>query len=79
MRRFKIEVHSLGYEDTSIEVDAPKLKVAGCQANIDKAIAAWCEHNALDVDNDWGLPFTRVMRLSVPYEMRSFGLSPRTS
>jgi len=74
--KYLIEVHSLGYEDTSTEVGAVSRVAASSKANIQKAIIAWCDHNALDINNDSGLPFTRVIRL-LPADIGS-GVSKRS-
>lgn len=57
---YKIEVHSLGYEDTSKLVDAPSLRVA--KQSERQAVLEWCEHNAIDLDSSFDLPFTRTTK-----------------
>lgn len=60
--QYRIEVHSLGYEDTFKIVDAPSLRVANQERS--KAIVEWADHNALDFDGVWDLPFTRTIKVS---------------
>lgn len=61
--KYKIEVHSQGYEDTSKVIDAPSLSVAKQGFYVRSAILEWCEHNDIDVDNSFDLPFTRVLKV----------------
>ncbi len=58
---YKIEVHSLGYEDTCKVVDAPSLRVAKQQER--QAKLEWCEHNDIDLDSSFDLPFTRIFKV----------------
>ena len=59
--KYKIEVHSLGYDDYSKVVDAPSLRVAKQQER--QAKVEWCEHNDIDLDSSFDLPFTRITKL----------------
>lgn len=60
--KYKIEVHSLGYEDTSLIVDASSLRQA--KQSERQAKIQWFDHNAIDLDDDTiELPFTRVTKL----------------
>ena len=59
--KYKIEVHSLGYEDTALIVDAPSLRVAKREERAAKL--QWCAHNGLDLDGEFELPFTRITQV----------------
>lgn len=60
--KYKIEVHSLGYEDFSLIVEEPSQRKAK-QHEIEAKVK-WAEHNALNFDSDqWEMPFTRVTRV----------------
>lgn len=60
--KYKIEVHSHGYEDYSLIVDEPSLRNA--KQHELKAKIAWADNNALDLDSDQlEMPFTRVTKL----------------
>lgn len=58
---YKIEVHSLGYEDTSKTVDAGSLREA--KRFTRDAIIEWCDHNDIDLDSNFDLPFTRILKV----------------
>ena len=58
--RYRIEVHSLGYEDTSKVVEASSLREAKRFER--DAKVEWCEHNAIDLDSNFELPFTRITK-----------------
>lgn len=60
---YKIEVHSVGYEDTAKVVDVASLREA--RRFVRDAIIEWCEHNELDFDGNWEMPFTRVTKISL--------------
>ena len=60
--KYKIEVHAIGYEDTAMIVEAPSLRVAK-QSEL-KAKVEWCDHNAIDYDGNFEMPFTRITNLS---------------
>lgn len=62
--KYKIEVHSLGYEDACKIVEASTLAIAKAGFNIDLAIIEWCQLNDIDVDDNFRLPFTRVTKVS---------------
>lgn len=59
--KYKIEVHALGYEDTAKVVEAPSLRVAKQQER--QAKVEWCDHNAIDLDTDFEMPFTRISKV----------------
>lgn len=61
--KYKIEVHSLGYEDTSKVVEAENSQKAKSGFNVRSAIIEWCEHNAIDLDTNFELPFTRISKV----------------
>lgn len=61
--KYKIEVHSEGYEDTQTVVEADNLKKASSGFNLRLAKLQWCEHNDIDLDSDFELPFTRISKL----------------
>jgi hypothetical protein len=60
--KYKIEVHSLGYEDTFKVVEASNSQKAKSGFNVHSAIIEWCEHNAIDIDN-MEMPFVRISRI----------------
>lgn len=60
--KYKIEVHSLGYEDTTLVVDARSLREA--KRHEREAKVQWMDHNAIEWDGNWEMPFTRVTKLS---------------
>lgn len=62
--KYKIEVHSLGYEDTFKIVEAESSQKAKSGFNVHSAIIEWCEHNAIDTDDNFDLPFTRITRVN---------------
>lgn len=64
MRKYKIEVHSLGYEDTAKVIEAESEAKAKSGFNVRSAIIEWCEHNDIDLDDNFELPFTRISRVS---------------
>lgn len=71
--KYKIEVHSMGYEDTSLVVEAPSLRVAKQSERAAKV--AWVDHNGLDWDSDiWEMPFTRVTKVSGNEDPRPLAL-----
>ncbi len=57
--KYKIDVHSIGYEDTSLTVEADTLKQAKWFEQ--QARVEWCNHNAIDLDS-LDLPFTRTTK-----------------
>lgn len=59
--RYKIDVHATGYEDFTKVVDAPSLRVA--KQSERQAKLEWCEHNDIDLDDNFEMPFTRVSKL----------------
>ena len=59
MKRYKIEIHSLGFDDITVVVDHAPTKT-----DILAAKAEWCRHNDIDVDSEFELPFTRITRLA---------------
>lgn len=59
---YKIEVHSLGYDDTAKLVDKPSLREA--KREVRQAIIEWCDHNDIDLDSNFDLPFTRVLKVN---------------
>jgi hypothetical protein len=59
--KYKIEVHAFGYEDTCKVVEASSLRQAK-QSEL-KAKVEWCDHNAIDVDSDFEMPFTRTSKV----------------
>lgn len=59
--KYKIEVHSEGYEDTTLIVDAKSLRDAKREER--SAKLQWCAHNDIDLDSEFDLPFTRVTKL----------------
>lgn len=61
--KYKIEVHSMGYEDTSTVVEADTAQKAKSGFNMRSAILQWCEHNNIDLDSNFELPFTRISRV----------------
>ena len=61
--KYKIEVHSQGYEDTFKIIEAPSMSVAKQGFNVRNAMVEWCDHNALDLDGNFELPFTRITKL----------------
>lgn len=61
---YKIEVHSEGYEDTFKVIHAETSQKAKSGFNMRAAILEWCEHNDIDLDDNFDLPFTRITRLS---------------
>lgn len=61
MKQYKIEVHSLGYEDYSKIVVASSLREAKKQER--QAKVEWCDRNA--IDSSFELPFTRIIPLPV--------------
>lgn len=60
--KYKIEVHSLGYEDYSKVVDRSALSKVS-KTDILEAKVEWCEHNDIDLDSSFDLPFTRITKL----------------
>lgn len=60
--KYKIEVHSLGYEDTAKIVDRPSLSQVA-KTDILEAKVEWCQHNDIDLDSNFELPFTRVVKV----------------
>lgn len=60
--KYKIEVHSQGYEDTALIVDANSLREAKRRER--EAKVAWCDHNAIDLDGNFDMPFTRVTKIN---------------
>lgn len=61
--KYKIEVHSEGYEDTATIVEAETSQKAKSGFNVQGAILQWCEHNDIDLDSNFELPFTRISRV----------------
>lgn len=59
--KYKIEVHALGYEDTSKIVEASSLREAKREER--QAKVEWCDHNAIDLDSDFEMPFTRITKV----------------
>lgn len=59
--KYKIEVHSLGYEDTHKFVDVASLREAKKFER--EAKLEWCEHNDIDLDDNFEMPFTRVTKV----------------
>lgn len=59
--KYLIEVHSIGYEDTSLVVEDDSL--AKARQKIQFAVLGWLEHNDADVDTV-DLPFTRIRRVA---------------
>lgn len=62
MSKYKIEVHSVGYEDTSLVVERVSQNRI-TKTDILQAKVAWCEHNDIDLDGDFELPFIRITKL----------------
>lgn len=60
--KYKITVHSLGYDDTVFVVEADSKQKASSGFNRRSAIIAWCEHNDIDVDDNFELPLVKVER-----------------
>jgi hypothetical protein len=58
--KYKIEVHSQGYEDTCKVVESPSLGVAKREER--QAKIEWCEHNDIDLDSNFEMPFTRTTK-----------------
>lgn len=58
--RYRIDVHSLGYEDYSTIVEASSLFHA--KRHERDAKIKWCELNAIDLDNNFEMPFTRTQK-----------------
>lgn len=58
--KYRIEVHALGYDDTSLVVEAPSLREA--KRSERDAKLQWCEHNDIDTDSV-DLAFTRITKL----------------
>lgn len=63
MKTYRIEVHSIGYEDTALEVRAENLQKASSGWNRRNAILKWCEHNDIDLDSNFDLPFIRISKV----------------
>lgn len=61
---YRIEVHAIGYEDTSLVVNAPSLREA--KRSERHAIIVWCDYNDIDLDSNFNLPFTRTTKVSDP-------------
>jgi len=59
--QYKIEVHALGYEDTTKIVECSSLREA--KQHERQAKVEWCEHNDIDLDTDFEMPFTRVSKI----------------
>lgn len=59
--KYKIEVHAQGYDDLAVIVEVPSLAKAKQQERAAKV--AWCDHNAIDVDTDFEMPFTRITKV----------------
>jgi hypothetical protein len=59
--KYRIEVRGIGYEDYAVDVDAPSLREA--KRHELKAKVDWCEHNDIDVDSSFEMPFTRVTKI----------------
>ncbi len=62
--KYQIEVRSLGYENHTKTVDAPSLRVA--KQSERQAKLEWCDLNAIDLDDNFEMPFTRITKLSPP-------------
>ena len=60
--KYKIEIHSIGYEDTVKVVDRPSLNRV-TKTDILEAKVEWCDHNDLDLDGDFELPFHRITKV----------------
>lgn len=60
--KYKIEIHSLGYEDHAKIVDRPSLKHV-TKTDILQAKIEWSERNAIDLDSNFELPFTRITKV----------------
>jgi hypothetical protein len=61
MNKYKIEVHSIGYEDTALVVEAVSRDRIHAR-DILQAKVAWCEYNDIHLCNI-ELPFTRITKL----------------
>lgn len=61
MNTYKIEVHSLGYQDHVLMVQAKTLAEAKRRER--EAKVQWIDLNAIDHDSD-ELPFTRVTKVN---------------
>jgi hypothetical protein len=59
--KYKIEVHSIGYEDTFKIIEAPTSQAAKSGFNRRAAIIEWLEHNDIDIDS-MELPFVRITK-----------------
>ncbi len=59
--KYKIEVRSLGYEDHTKIVDVPSLRVAKQYER--QAKVEWCDANAIDLDDNFEMPFTRTTKV----------------
>lgn len=59
--KFKIEIHSTGYENTSITVDR-KSRGHVTKTDILQAKAEWCKLNDVDMDSEFDLPFVRITK-----------------
>lgn len=59
--KYKIEVHSAGYEDYAKIVDASSLRHAKQLEG--KAKIEWCDVNDIDADDNFEMPFTRISKI----------------
>jgi serine/threonine protein kinase HipA of HipAB toxin-antitoxin module len=60
--KYKIEIQSLGFETTSKIVDRPSLNRV-TKNDILEAKVEWCDHNAIDTDDNFEMPFTRITKV----------------
>lgn len=60
--KYRIEVHSQGYEDHSKVVDRPALSKVS-KTDILQAKVEWCDKNDIDTDGNFELPFTRITKI----------------
>lgn len=60
--KYRIEVHSLGYEDTELIVERPALSKVS-KSDVLQAKVQWCDHNDIDMNSSFELPFHRITKL----------------
>lgn len=61
--KYKIEIHALGYEDTAKIVDRPSLNRV-TKTDVLEAKVEWFDHNDIDLDGNFEMPFTRITKLA---------------
>ena len=60
--KYKIEIHSTGYDDHAKVVDRPSLNRV-TKTDIIEAKVEWCDANDIDLDSDFEMPFTRITKV----------------